>query len=436
MRQNHDWSGAIYRYLYRMDFTHALLRIWRRISVRGDQVSRTQVKVAPVDFEIFLRKRLGLSKRYVDKNSFKGSVVATLCLWQAGTLSHAAATQILTGLPVASKITFEELMRLSRVSLAVGLFRASLHFMEQSWSRMDSLVGQKKSAVFHLYQVRQLIYRGRIAEAKIEFDSLTRSARHSVSESQAKQLGLYFSWTLSSSHAEREMLRAKTDRQGWRDFVRNRDIVIVGPGVVTELPKLNQGFRVVRILGPGVFKWDDPEDICENRTDAVYTTPENVSADKLQAKPILSEVLSQYSFVNVKRHDTIGTRNSRAVSNFSFLFEFGHPFMVPLAILDILFHGGRPVVLGSDFFQCGVAYRTTERRKKHQRFHAESGSEGGAFDRSALMASHNIFENWSLIKNLANAGLVRGDRSFTRSIELTWKELFATYDEVIGVNRL
>lgn len=435
MRQSYDWSGAIYRHLYRTDVTHTLLRIWRRISVGGDRVSRTQVKVAAFDFAIFLRRRLGLSKRYFEKNSFKESVVVTLCLWHAGIITHAAATQILTGIPVESKITFEELMRLSRVSLAVGLFSASLHFMEQSWTRMDSLVGQKKSAVLHLYQLRQLIYRGRIAEARIEFNSLTRSAKHSVSESQAKQLGLYLSWTLSSSDAEQEMLRPKTDRKGWRDFIRDRDVVIVGPGVVTELPKLNQGFRVVRFLGPGVFKWDDPEDICENRTDAVYTNPENVAADKLQAEPFFFEVLSQYSFVNVKRHDTIGTRNSRAVSSFSFLFEFGHPLIVPLAILDVLFHGGRPVVLGSDFFQSGVAYRTTERRKKHQQLHAESGSEGGAFDRSALMASHNIFENWSLIKNLADAGLVRGDASFTRSIDLTWKELFATYDEVIGINR-
>lgn len=436
MRQNHDWSGAIVRHLYRMDFTHTLLRIWRRISVGGDRVSRTQVKVAPVDFAVFLRKRLGLSKPYFQKDSFKESVVATLCLWHAGTITHAAATQALTGLPVDRKIGFEELMRLSQVSLAVGLFRASLHFMEQSWTRMDSIIGQKKSTVFHLYQVKQLMYRGRIAEARIEFDNLIRSARHSVSDSQANQLGLYFSWSLKLSDAEREMLRAKTDRQGWRDFIRNRDVVIVGPGVVTELPKLNQGFRVVRILGPGRFKWDDPEDICENRTDAVYTIPENVSADKLQAEPFLLEHLSQHTFVNVKRYNTLGTRNSRAVSNFSFLFEFGHPFMVPLAILDILFHGGRPVVLGSDFFQSSVAYRTAERRKKRGRLHAESGSEGGAFDRSALMASHNIFENWSLIKNLAHAGLVRGDASFTRSIELSRKELFATYDEVIGINRL
>ena len=151
------------------------------------------------------------------------------------------------------------------------------------------------------------------------------------------------------------------------------------------------------------------------------------------------DALAQYSWVCVKKTDALRTSNSRAVNTFSPLYDRGHPQMVPLAVVDLITSGAKPYVIGSDFFASPVAYRPSDVRLvggldgKRQ---SDTGSNGGSFDRTSLMASHNIVENWSLTKNLFEAGLVSGDSGFEEVMTHSLSELMDIYDAHLGISRI
>jgi hypothetical protein len=70
------------------------------------------------------------------------------------------------------------------------------------------------------------------------------------------------------------------------------------------------------------------------------------------------------------------------------------------------------------------------------RSHDPSGSEGGPFDLNWQYASHNLRENFGLVRNLYGAGLVTGDTAFSRVMELTVDEYLAELDSIAGRSRM
>lgn len=399
------------------------------------KVARTQVMVSTEVLRNYLKRKLGYWQL-----PFRASTVGRFCevvaLWHSSGVSHYQATQLLRSLPLGNRVIWETLMNMGRISMAVGLFGAAERFIEEGWRTIDSLSQSSSSATFILSVAKQLIYQGRTEESVVKLSRLRSLTIPSTIGPSLHTVG----WCLRCIHGldenEGDIGKPSFQQSSWREYVFDRDVLIVGPGQIAQLPPLEEGFRVIRILGKGTLSWDDPDDPLENRVDAVYSNPENFNSRANCASNVHAERLAEIPFINLKKRDILSSGNSRAVQTFSPLFTFGHPLMVPLAILDVLVNGGRPVVIGADFFIGEQAYRPAERRRQDGRVASASGSILGDFDRSALMASHHIVENWMLIRNLADVGVVRGDEHFARSMAFSRAAVMSNYDRVIGRRRI
>jgi hypothetical protein len=334
------------------------------------------------------------------------------------------------------KPRWEDFATASQLAQSLGLFSASQKFLDASWNLMDASSVSNQSIHFRVARMKQAIYRGRLGEALQLHEELGHNDLPPSLMKALKKIGWYLQ-TCTVGYGEDPILEVDSPAENlWFESVKDRDVLIVGPGQTVDLPPIESGFLVARILGPGVWEWSDPQDIVANVTDAVYSIPEVIERERSSQNSQFFAKLQDYRFVNVKKENVLATPNSRRVDTFSALFSRGHPQMIPLAVLDVLAHSGRPVVVGSDFFQSENAYRESDRRKPGPKPQEVSGSDGGDFDRSALMASHSIFENWSLVKNLADAGHVRGDEGFMRALNCSPEELFSRYDEVLGKQRV
>ena len=362
-----------------------------------------------------------------------------LSRWHSGECSHLEATSSLEGLVVSAmkaKPSWEHLATASQLAQSVGLFNAGQKFLASSWSVMENTPASNQSIHFRVARMKQALYRGQLAEASELHEDLCNSDLPPSLKQALGPIGWYLQTCKAGGGGKPLRVSEFPVKNPWYESVRNRDVLIVGPGQTVDLPPIESGFLVARILGPGVWEWSDSHDIVSNVTDAVYCIPEVIERERSTRNEAFFSALESYRFVNVKKTNVLATPNSRQVDTFSSLFASGHPQMVPLAVLDVLAHLGRPVVAGSDFFQTATAYRDSDRRKPGLKTQEVSGSDGGDFDRTALMASHNIFENWAIVKNLADAGQVRGDQGFMRALACGQEELFSRYDEVLGQRRI
>lgn len=410
------------------------------LALRGNRrVSRKTVKTSTAKFARFSRRTLGGATPFRCGPSWRREVSSVLSRWHSGECSHLEATSSLERLAMAAmkaKPSWEHLATASQLAQSVGLFNAGQKFLAASWSVMDKTPASNQSIHFRVARMKHALYRGQLVEASQLYEDLCIS---DLPPSLMQALGP-IGWYLQTCKAggARKAFRVTEFPVSnlWHDSIRNRDVLIVGPGQTVDLPLIESGFLVARILGPGVWEWSDPQDIVSNVTDAVYCIPEVIERERKSRNEAFFTTLESYRFVSVKKTNILGTPNSRQVDTFSSLFSSGHPQMVPLAVLDVLAHSGRPVVVGSDFFQSATAYRDSDRRKPGLKTQEVSGSDGGDFDRTALMASHNIFENWAIVKNLADAGQVRGDQGFMRALDCGPEELFSRYDEVLGQRRI
>jgi len=320
--------------------------------------------------------------------------------------------------------------------MAVGLFQVSYDFHTASWQALNQSARKFESAALRFAKLKQSLYRGQIRIAAEQLKQLQDSRTHELAGSPLETVDWYIQCCLGRNVQRKSHMSPSRVDVLWGEAVCGRDVLLVGPGATHELPELPEEYLVARVIGPGVYEWQDPSDLVFNKTDAVYSIPENLLPGAMRARPNLQKMVEKFGFVNIKKRDVLLAPNSRPVESFWQLFSFGHPQMIPLMVLDVLAHGGRPVVVGSDFFQSSVAYRDSERRSPEGRVQSANGSDGGEFDRTALMASHNVFENWSIIRNLVRAGLVRGDERFLNACALSPEELFRRYDETLGKYRI
>ena len=422
-----------------------LQRRARGMRFRRGRIHRWETKAETHQFEVVVRGALlgkSRSQKYRDCIS---PLAAVLVTWHQGRASHRDATaearQHLDSVD-SSVVSWQDLVELSRQLMRVGLFEASLLSMEKSWKFLeDEWARGARDAFTAVSWARALIYAGDAQGANDVVDSLMKKrvpkyARHAVEEIAG------FTNVARDSGAESSSPLPPRQQSDWTNFVRGKTVLIYGPAEVVELPEVPGSCLVARIIGPGVYQWDSDDDLLSNQTDVVYSIRNNIEKGLSEVGGVFRQRLLGYRFVCIKRGGTFGLPNGRSVPGFGGLFMSGHPQMVPLCALDIVRSSALPVVIGADFFSSEVAYRESDRRlvgwgqpSQRSRQQSVSGSDGGAFDRCSLMASHNIFENWALVKFLFDAGKIRGDSRFAQSMNYSIHELALRYDEVIGSKR-
>ena len=428
------------------DWVEATKRFWKRTVSGDDRIRRLIVKGPPALFEEFLTRQLLRPHWGAAQRRRRKKLISLLVAWHRGEISHSHSTMRVHEYLSVGKGNHDswfDLLGLSRVLMSVGLFRASLDSQRRAWELLESEVWRKPTLFSRYNYLLSLIYRGEIALAHRELETLTTMRHYPPITAAIPFLRWYLGVCSSSENQSVPWNVQGRNQPRWLERVAGQDVLIYGPGEVGNLPALRGGFLVSRIMGPGVFEWNNRDDLVSNQTNLVYSIRENIDNAMAPGGSTILEVLEKYDFVCVKKTDSFQSSHSRAVNAFSPLFSRGHPQMVPLAILDLISSGANPVVIGSDFFTSQIAYRPSDRRiaasmreSAEEKRQSAEGSDGGSFDRTSLMASHNILENWALIRNLFASGLVRGDSRFSAVMSMDPEQLMDVYDQNLGARRI
>jgi hypothetical protein len=375
-----------------------------------------------------------------------GKAVDILNSWHAAELTHSVATSLLGTLLSETPprgLLWDDYLELSRQAMRVGLYRASLGCQQAGWSLLDRSMRTESDTVTSIFHLKALIHQGRLEEASNRAQSLVRQRLVPTVRAELDDLRWYlvqcgYGEESMSFHEGEDSLERK-----WLARISGSNVLVYGPGATQNLSSAIPLFLVARIMGPSVYRWDSDDDLVGNRTDMVYSAPENLSQGFASGSEDFRREVSALPFICVKRGGRFLPPNARSVKGFGSLFQRGHPNMVPLIVLDVLASSGIPHVIGSDFFTSTVAYRESDRRAVGWGSSAVSaakqsaqGSAGGDFDRSSLMSSHNSIENWALVQNLHRAGRVSGDQSFEAVMKHNLSQLMEIYDQAIGSLRI
>jgi len=382
------------------------------------------------------------SRHLGGSDSWTRHFAANLKSWVQNSGSHQQATEALSGplsavgLPEAPR----RLLAAAQLCGALGLHVVSLELEVRAWDVIESRAKTARHRNDLVQQIQVAIYRGDMTRA-LNFSEKLKKALSSKQKSLFSYIDLlnYVSvWagagTLTFPSARG--IESQTSER-WNALVTGQKLYLYGPGTVGKNePAIPQESLVMRIAGPGSYRWGDNNDLALGRTDIVHIIPETL-ADIGDTDAQKQEIFGGYEFVCIKRSHAPYLPNSRKVEAGSRLFLRGHPNVVPLMCIDALRVPGTSLrVLGSDFFASPVAYRSDSRREGPGGVpQNSSGSTGHDYDRSTLMASHNAFENRALVKNLHKAGRIEGDYGFEKALALSDFEYAQTLDEIYGTRR-
>ena len=382
------------------------------------------------------------SRHLGGSDSWTRHFAANLKSWVQNSGSHQQATEALSGplsavgLPEAPR----RLLAAAQLCGALGLHVVSLELEVRAWDVIESRAKTARHRNDLVQQIQVAIYRGDMTRA-LNFSEKLKKALSSKQKSLFSYIDLlnYVSvWagagTLTFPSARG--IESQTSER-WNALVTGQKLYLYGPGTVGKNePAIPQESLVMRIAGPGSYRWGDNNDLALGRTDIVLIIPETL-ADIGDTDAQKQEIFGGYEFVCIKRSHAPYLPNSRKVEAGSRLFLRGHPNVVPLMCIDALRVPGTSLrVLGSDFFASPVAYRSDSRREGPGGVpQNSSGSTGHDYDRSTLMASHNAFENRALVKNLHKAGRIEGDYGFEKALALSDFEYAQTLDEIYGTRR-
>ena len=340
--------------------------------------------------------------------------------------SHGALPRTVGGLLSASQLTG-----------ALGLHLASFTFEQHARDLIVSRERAAKHSVDLLRLVQTAIYEGDLEHAVAVAKRLRErlGPRRSTLDSYRNLWAYLAIW--SGKVADNLEVEPASRLHRWQGYVRDQRINIYGPGVVPpECSSIPPDEKVVRIAGPGAYKWSNSRDLAMGRTNIVYVNPETLSSIGKSDEDRIA-IFGGYDFVRVKKASANYLPNALRVDTASRLFLRGHPNMVPLICLDTCRVPGTLVrVFGSDFFASPIAYREDSRRSvgEGQRQDVQ-GSTGRPYDRSTLMASHNVFENREVVRNLYLAGKISGDSSFSAALEMSSQRYAETLDRIYGETR-
>lgn len=368
-----------------------------------------------------------------------------LTSWHAGTISHESAVE--EGRRIADKVAVS---RTSRMQLEVwerlcqnfGLHQVAGAFARKLRERISLEAWSLRTPSAFEREFVASLHWGDMVSAQRSLTELQGTRLNASQVTRVRRYATYFEmWQSSSPHPDNS-----DDISSFSEAVRSSKILIYGPGETSPESLRNRDFDlVVRTCGLGKYVFDSPDDLVGNKTDIAYVNPEvfDVGSPALQAEAV--RALSRYRFAVTKRTAVAMLPNNRVSTNLGPLFLRGHPHKGTQIILDLLFHRPRELyVIGMNFFLAKNAYRQdslgvnalTVENDPQRRTHDRSGSEGGLFDLNWQYASHNLRENFGLVRNLYGAGLVTGDAAFSRVMELTVEEYLAELDSVVGRLRI
>lgn len=372
-------------------------------------------------------------------------LLQVLTSWHAGTIPHESAVE--AGVGIANRI---DVSRISRTQLGVwerlcqnfGLHQVSGAFARKSRERISLEARSLRTPSAFEREFVASLHWGDMVSAQRSLTELKGTRLNASQVTRVRTYATYFEmWQSSSPHP------AKSDViSPFSEAVRSSKILIYGPGETSPESLRTRDFDlIVRTCGLGKYVFDSPDDLVGNKTDIAYVNPEvfDIGSPALQAEAV--RALSRYRFAVTKRTAVAMLPNNRVATNLGPLFLRGHPHKGTQIILDLLFHRPRELyVIGMNFFLAKNAYRQdslgvnalTVENDSQRRTHDPSGSEGGPFDLNWQYASHNLRENFGLVRNLYGAGLVTGDTAFSRVMELTVEEYLAELDSVAGRPRI
>lgn len=213
--------------------------------------------------------------------------------------------------------------------------------------------------------------------------------------------------------------------------------LVIGPGPINQtfLNSFSGSAKAFHLAGPGAFDFHQFNTDFGLETGGLYTNQEDLTL--ILRDPLGSETLSKYNFVGVKRSTTGELSNLRAVNNAAWLFLSGHTNKAIFATLDIFSNSRLPVVIaGVTFFATEANYRPSAIRHAGRATKTDStGSFGGQFDRCGAFASHNLFENRAILRNLYHARILDGDDPFRGVMKLSDTEYARRLDSLYGMER-
>ena len=377
--------------------------------------------------------------------SLSSELLQVLTSWHAGTISHESASE--AGLAIADEV---DVSRTSRIQLEVwerlcqnfGQHQASGAFAHKSWERISLEARYLRTAAAFEREFVASLHWSDLSGAERSLRELQGARLNPSQAIRVQRYEEYFQlWQSSSPNPANSGVNSP-----FSDVVGSSKILIYGPGGTSPESLGTRDFDlVVRTCGLGKYVFDSPDDLLGNKTDIVYVNPEvfQIGSSAMQDEAL--QALSRYTFAVTKRTGIAMLPNNRVATNLGPLFLRGHPHKGTQIILDLLFHQPRELhVIGMNFFLAKNAYRKdslgvnalTVGSDSQLPTHDLSGSEGGPFDLNWQYASHNLRENFGLVRNLYGAGLVTGDAVFSRVMDLTVEEYLAELDSIAGRPRM
>jgi hypothetical protein len=363
-----------------------------------------------------------------------------LTSWVLGEADHADTTSYLLGLEIEGGRIPEQLYLVAQTAAAVGLFEVSLAFEEQALEDIAWAPPTAKRVSDFIEHLQVSIHRRDMERARYYCDALVKLTPnlHGAPYSIRDLVNYAMVWTGQPSIPGLLADRGSAIDARWHQSLDGANVAVYGPGVVSHgHPKFRSADLIARIAGPGSYSWSDRSDLANARTDIVYMIPETLRAIG-STEVERQRALGGFRFVGVKREQPAYLPNARKVEAGSRLFLRGHPNMVPLICIDVIrLENTTAYVAGSDFFTSVTAYRENSRRVNADGARqTPQGSNGKRFDRTTLMASHNVLQNRRVVANLVESGRISGDSEFSAACALTDLEYARRLDFVYGKNKI
>ena len=214
--------------------------------------------------------------------------------------------------------------------------------------------------------------------------------------------------------------------------------VLIGPGRIDRelLSRFHGRGKAFHLGGPGAFDFHSLNSECGLVSAGLYTNDEDLSL--ILESPGSEKILEKYGIIGVKRSSREQLPNLRLTNNLAWLMLSGHSNKAPVAIVDLIQHSRHRVFIsGINFFAELNNYRQDAIREFSGSSRIDMvGSFGGTFDRCGAFASHNLFENRALVRNLWNSRAVYGDGPFSVAMDLSDLEYAQRLDQLYGRTRL
>lgn len=417
--------------------TRTLKRLRLRKSFAGQKLGRARTSAEAVILAntiLLMTNHLGGSRRW--RRAFSG----TLTRWIHDEIDHTTATEDLLGENLVGRWIPEQLFTAAQLASALGLFEVSLR-LEHRGLAIAKVAGKSCGCLAcQLEQIQIAVHLGDVDWALAGRRQLVQNKNRLASIPASVQDFLnYVDVCAQNTAREFPPPQSITEIDAkWASSVADRQIVIYGPGMVAfSQEKFTSSQLIARVAGPGSHSWKGVDDLADGRTDIVYLT--KATLDSIgNSVADQQKTLDGFSFICVSGDSPRHLMNARKVASGSRLFLRGHANMVPLMCIDLIRVQGTSIyVAGSDFFSSKTSYRKDSRRATPGGdLQTSQGSNGNKFDRTTLMASHNVFQNRRLIKNLVNANRVKGDRNFLDACALSDLEYAQRLDSLYGKHKI